>query len=109
MEPISMLTPSPLGAPFPSAGDSPKTVTEAVDMLLSLVPEPDRTATAEAACADMLSLNFSVGTWVRHNLRLSDGNDALLADTGARGPERAAKVIVRAFGQKMLERGEAAY
>lgn len=84
----------------------PRTLDAAVDQVLARCPDaaaraaacpsPDAFATAEA---------HGLGAWVRLELGLWQGNDALLASTGQRDGDRACVVILEAVHRRVCGRG----
>jgi hypothetical protein len=61
----------------------PQSIDEAVQILLALVPESEQSNIAEIPEDELIRLHLGMGMWVRNNLGLWKGNEALMADTGA--------------------------
>jgi hypothetical protein len=80
-----------------------QTVDEAVQILLTLVPESEQANIAEIPEDELIRLHLGMGMWVRNNLGLWQGNEALMADTGALDVDGAASVIGRAFWLRVRE------
>jgi hypothetical protein len=76
---------------------NPQSVDEAVQILLTLVPESEQSNIAEIPEDELICLHLGMGMWVRNNLGLWKGIEALMADTGALDVDGAASVIGRAF------------
>lgn len=59
----------------------PKTVADAVDVLLTKLGESDlNTIKAVERPEGMLAFHFGLGLWIRNNFGLWQGNEALLAE-----------------------------
>jgi hypothetical protein len=82
---------------------NPQTVDEAVQILLALVRESEQANIAEIPEDELIRLHLGMGMWVRNNLGLWKGNEALMADTGALDVDEAASVISRAFWLRVRE------
>ena len=57
-----------------------KTVREAVDLLVSILPLKDRTLIASMDENDLIDLHFSLGSYIRNEFGLWSGNEDLLND-----------------------------
>lgn len=79
----------------------PKTVDEAVSLLLELMPAGEQVKVAQVEVEHLERLHLGMGIWVRNNFGLWSSNDDLMADTGALDADGAAAVITRAFWQKL--------
>ncbi|MES2183973.1 MAG: DUF6794 domain-containing protein [Pseudomonadota bacterium] len=75
----------------------PHSVDEAVQVLLTLMPETEQAKVAQVREEDLDRLHLGMGIWIRNNLGLWSGNDELMADTGAYDADGAAAVITRTF------------
>jgi hypothetical protein len=75
----------------------PATVDAAVRLLQGLVPEEEQTRIAFMPEAELPTLDFGLGQWIRNNLGLWGLNSDLLAATGETHADDASGVIVRAF------------
>jgi hypothetical protein len=83
--------------------DVPRTVDEAVRLLLGLVPDAEQIKIAAMTDNDLVNLHFGLGIWIRNNLCLWDTNSALLVATGESHPDDASGVIVRALWQRLRD------
>ena len=81
----------------------PETVDAAVRLLQSLVPEDEQARIAQMAETELVMLDFGLGSWIRNNLGLWHGNQALLDATGEEHPDDASTVIIRAFWTKLCD------
>ena len=61
----------------------PKTVEDAVRVLLTLMPETEQAKVAQVREEDLEHLHLGMGIWIRNNLGLWSSNEELMADTGA--------------------------
>jgi hypothetical protein len=75
----------------------PKTVDDAVTVLLTLMPDIEQAKVAQVREEDLERLHLGMGIWIRNNLGLWSGNEELMADTGAYDADSAAAVITRTF------------
>ncbi len=82
---------------------NPQSVDEAVQILLTLVPESEQANIAAIPEDELIRLHLGMGMWVRNNLGLWKGNGTLMADTGALNVDGAASVISRAFWLRVRE------
>ena len=78
-------------------GRLPKTVEEAVRLLLGLVPQSEQARISALHDDDLINLHFGLGMWIRDNLGIWQGNAALLDATGESDADNASDVILRAF------------
>ncbi|MES2187938.1 MAG: DUF6794 domain-containing protein [Pseudomonadota bacterium] len=84
----------------------PQTVEGAVEVLLDLISENEQAMLADLPEEDLAGLQLGMGMWIRENMGLWQGNEELLADTGAYDPDDASAVIIRAFWSRVrAERG----
>lgn len=81
----------------------PRTVDQAVGVLLGLLPEDQKGRIAAMAERDLIMLHFGLGAWIRSHFGLWSGNEALLADTGTRHANDAAMVIIEALWRRLRE------
>jgi len=75
----------------------PATVDAAVRLLQGLVPEEEQARIAFMPEAELQTLDFGLGQWIRNNLGLWGANPNLLAATGESNADEASSVILRAF------------
>jgi hypothetical protein len=78
----------------------PRTVTEAVDWLESIIPAGELELIATMAVDDIVGLHVELGAYIREQLGLRTGNDALVADALAQHAVDASMVIVMALWQR---------
>lgn len=83
--------------------DLPETVDAAVRLLQALVPEDEQAKIVQMAETELVMLDFGLGLWIRNNLGLWHGNQALLDATGEEHPDDASTVIIRAFWTKLCD------
>ncbi|WP_052294313.1 DUF6794 domain-containing protein [Desulfosudis oleivorans] len=60
--------------------ERPKTIQEAVTLLIRKLPLKDRVRMANMAQDDLIDLHFTLGAWIRDNFGLWSGNDNLKRD-----------------------------
>ena len=89
-----------LNSPAP---DWPTTVDEAVDRILAKLTDAQKDEVRTTPEADLDLLHFGLGTAIRNECGLWDGNTALLAACGSPDmhPDSASDVIVRAIWEKL--------
>ena len=75
----------------------PATVDAAVRLLQGLVPQAEQATIAYMKEDDLITLDPGLGMWIRNNLGLWRGNDALIESTGEANADDASVVIIRAF------------
>lgn len=75
----------------------PATVDAAVRLLQGLVPEEEQTRISFMPEAELQTLDFGLGQWIRNNLGLWGANPDLLAATGELHADDASAAILRAF------------
>ena len=75
----------------------PATVDEAVRLLQSIVPQAEQARIAALQESALITLDLSLGMWIRNNLGMWQGNAALLDATGQETADGASDVIIRAF------------
>jgi hypothetical protein len=83
--------------------DDSTTVEAAVERLLELMPDADKTNIAAMAEGDLVTLHFGLGQWIRNNFGLWRDNPELLLATGKTDADEASGVIVRAFWQRLRD------
>jgi hypothetical protein len=84
-----------------------KTGSEAVDLLVAILPLKDRTIIASMDENDLIDLHFSLGAYVRNEFGLWSGNDDLLkdcrkiADEPSLHPDSASSVIIEELWKRL--------
>ncbi len=84
-----------------------KTVREAVDLLVSILPLKDRTIIASMDENDLIDLHFSLGSYIRNEFGLWFGNRQLLDDCRTVSmdqylhPDQAAGVIIKELWKRL--------
>lgn len=87
--------------------DPPRTIEEAVDHLISVLPMKDKVAITRMDEVERIELHLSMGLFVRAEFKLLSGNQALLSACHKvyRGedfsPEKASLVILDALWKKL--------
>jgi hypothetical protein len=56
----------------------PATIDEAAGVVIAALPEAEAAKIASMAESDLINLHFGLGMWIRNNLGLWQGNDALM-------------------------------
>lgn len=79
----------------------PRTISEAVRLLHSVVPKQEQVKIAAMTEDDLITLHFGLGQWIRNNLGLWQANSALLSAAGQHDPDDASSAIIRAFWQRL--------
>jgi hypothetical protein len=79
----------------------PRTVTEAVDWLESIIPAGELELIAAMDVDDVVGLHVELGAYIRERLGLWNGNDALMEDAFALHAVDASMVIVMALWQRV--------
>ena len=89
-----------LNSPAP---DWPTTVDEAVDRILAKLTDAQKDEVRRTPAADLDFLHFGLGTAIRNECGLWEGNTALLAACGSPDmhPDDASDVIVRAVWERL--------
>ena len=88
---------SPANLPGEPAQELPATVDAAVHRLLAMLPEADKVGIAAKSQDQLIELHFGLGTWIRNNFGLWQGNAALAQDAGTNEPDDIAGVIIEAL------------
>jgi hypothetical protein len=84
-----------------------KTVSEAVDLLIKLLPLKDRTTVANMTIGELISLNPTLGAYIRNKFGLIAGNKELLescrwwSKDQSMLPEQAPMVIIKELWQQL--------
>jgi uncharacterized protein DUF6794 len=81
----------------------PKTVDQAVGVLLGLLPDDEKAKIAALSQDDLVALQLGLGMWIRTNLGLWSTNSALLESTRAQNPDDASAVIIEALWHRLQE------
>ena len=85
----------------------PKTIDEAVGVLLATVSDVDQDRIADMAESELIGLHFGLGMWIRNNLGLWQGNQALMQairqDTPQIHPDDVSMVIIKALWRRLRE------
>ena len=81
----------------------PKTIEEAVDILISSMPEGDREKLINMPEEDLINLHFGWGDRIRNAFGLWEGNEELLKACGSESgnPDGASMVIIRAAWKRL--------
>ena len=83
----------------------PKSVEEAVQLLLTELPEKDRQRTRMMAEEDLSSLHLSLGNYIRNEFGLWGSNVELLKaccpDTSLQNADNASMMIIKALWWKL--------
>ena len=88
---------SPASPQNEPAQEMPATVDAAVHRLLAMLPEADKVGIAAKSQDELIELHFGLGTWIRNNFGLWQGNAALAQDAGTNEPDDIAGVIIEAL------------
>ncbi|MFC1866537.1 YpsA SLOG family protein [Thermodesulfobacteriota bacterium] len=89
--------------------DSPKTVDEAVNRLLSELKLKDKTTIAKMAEIDLTYLHLNLGVYIRDKYDLWGGNEELIKDccfisgAGYLHPDDAAMVVIKELWQRLRD------
>jgi len=78
----------------------PKTINEAVDILMHILPEEDLNKIKSMSEDDLTDLHFGLGQWIRNELGLWAGNKELMQDCGVKHEDDASSVIIKALWEK---------
>jgi hypothetical protein len=81
----------------------PQTIDEAVGVLLVAITEESKIGIMRMPEVDLASLHFGLGTWIRNEFGLWQGNQALLEATGKGDPDDAALVIIEALWRRLRQ------
>jgi len=75
----------------------PTSVDAAVWLLLKTVKPENQAKIPKLPRDGLFILQFSVGTWIRRNMGLYDGNDQLIRDSGETDIDLVCMAIIRAL------------
>lgn len=78
----------------------PLTIAEAVDAVLTGMPDEAKGELAEMTHDQLPMLHFGIGLWIRNNLGLWGGNAALRRAAGE-DPDEASMVIIEALWKRL--------
>jgi hypothetical protein len=85
----------------------PGTVDEAAGVVLATLSDEDKGRIAGMAEADLIGLHFGLGMWIRNNLGLWQGNQALMQSirqhTPDIHPDDVSMVIIEAVWKRLRE------
>lgn len=81
--------------------DLPKTVDDAVNVLMRVFPQNDLIFIKSMKEDNIVALNSSIGQMIRQNLGLKTGNRHLLMSTGKLTAEEASLVIIKRFWTRL--------
>jgi hypothetical protein len=86
----------------------PVTLDEAVGVILVALPEEEAAKIAAMPESDLIQLHFGLGMWIRNNLGLWQGNDALMQaisehEYGGVHPDDVSMLIITALWQRLRE------
>jgi hypothetical protein len=73
----------------------PKTITEAVDILVHILPEEELDKIKSMSEDDLTDLHFGLGQWIRNEFGLWAGNKELIKDCGVKHEDDASGVIIK--------------
>jgi len=79
----------------------PTTLSSAIDAVAGEMSQEDKARIAVMSEDDLVNTFHGLGTWIRANLGLKDGNPALVEATGAPGPDGASLVIIDALWRRL--------
>lgn len=79
----------------------PKTLDEAVDILLRELSDQDRAALQATSEDELIDLHFSLGQWTRSRFKLWNENWALVEALGCFHPDSASEEIIRAAWERL--------
>lgn len=64
----------------------PATIDEAVGVVIATLPDEDKVLIAAMPKSELIGMHFGLGMWIRNNLGLWQGNDALMQSIRNRNP-----------------------
>ena len=79
----------------------PKTVSEAVDILMHIMPEEELHKIKSSSEENLLFAHLGLGQFIRNNFGLWDENYELMHDCGVSNEDDASNVIVKALWNKL--------
>lgn len=81
----------------------PATVDAAVHRMLAMLPDEAKADIAAKSHDQLIELHFGLGTWIRNNFGLWQGNAALAQDAGSNDPDDIAGVIIKALWNQLRD------
>ena len=85
----------------------PTTIDEAVGVLLVTLSDVDKDRIAAMDESELIGLHFGLGMWIRNNMGLWQGNQALMQsirqDTPHIHPDDVSMVIIKALWRRLRE------
>jgi hypothetical protein len=85
----------------------PTTIDEAVGIVVATLSDDERASIAALSKSELIGLHFGLGLWIRNNLGLWNGNEALMQAIRERDqaihPDDASMVIVEAVWERLRE------
>ncbi len=85
----------------------PTTIDEAVGVVVATLSDDERASIAALSKPELIGLHFGLGLWIRNNLGLWKGNEALLQAIRecdqAIHPDDASMVIIEAVWERLRE------
>ena len=82
-------------------GGQPETVTDAVEFLLSVLNNEQKSNIAAMKEDDLIDLHFSLGLAIRNAFRLHDLGSKLIADCDVVHPDDASGVIIKELWSRL--------
>ena len=83
----------------------PKTIPEAVDILMHILPEEDLEKIKSISEDDLTDLHYGLGQWIRNEFGLWNENYELMNDCGAKNQDDASIVILKNLRIYILSHG----
>ncbi|HEY5125619.1 MAG TPA: DUF6794 domain-containing protein [Ignavibacteria bacterium] len=81
----------------------PKTISEAVDILMHIVPEEELHKIKSLSEDDLIFAHFGLGQFIRNNFGLWDENYELMQDCGKSNEDDASNKIIYELHKKLNE------
>lgn len=85
----------------------PATIDEAAGVVIAALPEAEAAKIAGMPESDLIHLHFGLGMWIRNNLGLWQGNDALMQALREREPgihpDDASMLIIEQVWRRLRE------
>ena len=92
---------------LPSRKRGPATIEEAAGVVIAALPESEAAKIAAMPESDLIHLHFGLGMWIRNNLGLWQGNDALMQALREREPgihpDDASMLIIEQVWRRLRE------
>jgi len=83
----------------------PKSVEEAADRVISIMPEKDKRFVRETKREKLVQFHFGLGLYIRNAFGLWQGNSDLLESCGCRHPDDCSMEIVTRIWEKLQGEG----